>query len=185
MGRTSQSHPLVIATLPVGHNGGAVGVTFAPGKFQQNAMTGSWARDLDEDLAAIRNWGASHLITLLEPWEFEELRVQELPKRAAQHGLEWHSLPITDGDAPDARFLEPWARLGPTLCSLLLAGGRVVVHCKGGLGRAGTVASLLLLDTDTFGDAESVIEAVRASRPGAVETQIQEAFIDNWARRHS
>jgi len=65
--RTSQTHPLQIATLPIGTRGGAVGVTFAPGKHQAAAMTGIWQRDLDADLTAIRDWGAQHLITLLEP----------------------------------------------------------------------------------------------------------------------
>ena len=100
MSRTSNSHPLQIATLPIGVNGGAIGVTFAPGKYQDVAMTGSWARDLDIDLASIVAWGAQHLITLIEPWEFEELRITSLAERAKAHGLMWHGLPIKDGAAP-------------------------------------------------------------------------------------
>lgn len=183
--RTSQSHPLLIAEIPIGQRGGGVGVTFAPGKFQEIAMTGSWARDLDTDLAAIKAWGAAHLITLIEPWEFEELRIQRLPERASQQGLQWHGLPITDGAAPDERFLVPWKTLGPELCDELLAGRRLVVHCKGGLGRAGTVAALLLLDTRTAPSASSSIEMVRAVRSGAVETRAQEEFIHRWALRAS
>jgi ADP-ribosyl-[dinitrogen reductase] hydrolase len=65
--RTSQTDPLRIATLSVGEHGGAIGVTFAPGKQQAVAMTGAWARDLDQDLLAIKHWGAEVLLTLLEP----------------------------------------------------------------------------------------------------------------------
>jgi ADP-ribosyl-[dinitrogen reductase] hydrolase len=54
--RTSDTDPLQIATLFVGDQGGAIGVTFAPGKQQDAAMTGIWRRDLDTDLAAIRAW---------------------------------------------------------------------------------------------------------------------------------
>lgn len=50
-----------LATLPIGNQGGAVGVTFAPGKHQAQAMTGIWARDLDLDLLAIRDWGSANL----------------------------------------------------------------------------------------------------------------------------
>lgn len=178
--RTSHSHPILIAEIPVGQKGGAVGVTFAPGKFQHTAMTGSWARDLDVDLAAIRAWGASHLITLIEPGEFEELRIERLPECAAHHGLKWHGLPITDGAAPDERFLAPWTTLGPALCDELIAGRRLVVHCKGGLGRAGTVAALILLDTRTAQGADSAIAMLRSVRPGAVETRDQEDFIRRW-----
>ena len=75
-------------------------------------MTGTWARDIDLDLDVIYKWGAKRLLTLIEPWEFDELRITALPQRAAEHGLIWHSLPITDGAAPDGRFLERWKRLG-------------------------------------------------------------------------
>jgi len=181
--RTSVSHPLQIATLPVGVSGGAIGVTFAPGKHQDVAMTGSWARDLDLDLASIVAWGAQHLITLIEPWEFEELRIASLAERSGAHGLMWHGLPITDGEAPDARLLEPWRYLGPQFAAALLSGSRIVVHCKGGLGRAGTVASMLLIETRCVSDGIDAIAKVRSVRPGAVETVEQEEFILSWPER--
>ncbi len=180
MVRTSLTDPIRIAELAVGTRGGAVGITFAPGKFQEVAMTGSWARDIDADLSAIRAWGADRLITLIEPWEFEELRIQSLPQRAVAHGLIWHSLPIIDGAAPDARLLDQWGTLGPLLTGKLLAGQKMVVHCKGGLGRAGTIASMLLLDSGTAQGGDEVIWMVRQVRPGAVETLAQEDFIRNW-----
>lgn len=184
MTKTSLSHPLRIAELPVGTKGGAIGVTFAPGKFQEVAMTGAWARDLEVDLAAICAWGASHLITLIEPWEFEELGITALPARAVECGLAWHGLPITDGEAPDARFLDEWGSLGPLITKELIAGRRIVVHCKGGLGRAGTVASILLLDTQTASDADMAMQMVRLARPKAIETAAQEDFIRGWAARN-
>ncbi len=144
-------------------------------------MTGSWARDLDVDLASIAEWGAQHLITLIEPWEFEELRITSLAERARAHGLMWYGLPITDGAAPDARLLGPWRSLGPQFAAKLLSGTRIVVHCKGGLGRAGTVASMLLIETGFASDGIDAIAKVRSVRPGAVETAEQEEFILNWS----
>jgi len=181
--RTSETHPLKIAELSVGLLGGAIGVTFAPGKHQASAMTGIWQRDLALDLQAIRHWGASDLITLLEPHEFEELDIVDLPHQAAAYGLRWHGLPITDGNAPDSRFLVPWMNLLPTLVSELNAGQRVVVHCKGGLGRAGTVACLLLLDSGSARDADEAMKMVRAVRHGAIETHEQEDFLRAWSMR--
>ena len=145
--RTSLTHPLAIAELPVGERGGAIGVTFAPGKYQEVAMTGAWARDIDVDVSVIQCWGASHLITLLEPWEFSELRIECLPQVVEGQGISWHGLPITDGAAPDQRLLERWPVLGSMLVRSLHSGLRIVVHCKGGLGRAGTVAAMLLLQS--------------------------------------
>lgn len=180
MFRTSHSHPLHVATLTVGVNGGAIGVTFAPGKYQEAAMTGSWNRDLDLDLCTIRNWGAAHLISLIEPWEFDELRIGALPERASAIGIEWHGLPIVDGAAPSEAFLKEWCVLSPILCQQLLDGRRVAVHCKGGLGRAGTVACMLLLGTGMAATGIQAIGMVRQIRPGAIETREQEDFICAW-----
>ncbi len=55
------------------------------------------------------------------------------------------------------------------------------MHCKGGLGRAGTVASVLLLQTGEFREPETVMKAVRKVRVGAIETPEQEEFIRRWA----
>jgi len=181
--RTSLTHPLRIATLPIGDHGGAVGVTFAPGKHQPVAMTGVWQRDLRIDLNAIRQWGASHLITLLEPAEFEELKITELPREARAHSLHWYGLPITDGAAPDSRFLIPWRALQPELLRGIESGKRVVVHCKGGLGRAGTVACMLLLASGAASTADEAMEKVRTVRRGAIETPEQEEFLRAWSVR--
>lgn len=183
--RTSASHPLIIATIPVGGLGGAIGVTFAPGKQQTDAMTGRWARDLDADLCAIAAWRADHLVTLLEPQELEELHIAELPAKATSYGLHWHGLPITDGRAPDERFLEPWRELGPFFREELLNGRRILVHCKGGLGRAGSVACMLLLESASATTSDDAIAVVREVRPGAVETAEQEAFLRMWSGRRN
>lgn len=180
MFRTSLSHPLHVATLAVGSNGGAIGVTFAPGKYQEAAMTGTWNRDLNVDLRAIHRWGATHLISLIEPWEFDELRIVELPQRATALGIAWHGLPIVDGAAPDRIFLKEWQVLSPALCQELLGGRRVVVHCKGGLGRAGTIACMLLLETGMAATGMQAMDLVRQVRPGAIETREQEDFICAW-----
>lgn len=184
MMRTSSSHPLVIAELPIAAKGGGggLGVTFAPGKYQEIAMTGAWARALDADISAIQRWGAKHLVSLLEPWEFKELRIEILPQVAAARGISWHGLPITDGAAPDGRLLQRWPQLGLELVDDLLSGQRAVVHCKGGLGRAGMVASMLLLQAGKNLTAPDVIRMVRSVRAGAVETTAQEKFLENWAR---
>ncbi|WP_266180216.1 protein-tyrosine phosphatase family protein [Dyella humicola] len=178
--RTSVTDPLRIATLPV-TGGGAIGVTFAPGKHQVNAMSGgTWQRDLDVDLQAIKRWGADVLITLLEQEELTELAIAPLASRAEAAGLRWFGLPITDGAAPDDRFLVPWSELGPRFARELQNGGRLVVHCKGGLGRAGTVACLLLHATGAARGADEAMAMVRAVRRGAIETKAQESFLHAW-----
>src|SRR5258708_27195060 len=78
MKRTSLTHPLQIATVSAGPGVGGVGITFCPGKYDPNAHTGGWERDLAIDLDAIRTWGASAVITLVEHKELMLLKVPNL-----------------------------------------------------------------------------------------------------------
>ncbi|WP_425522621.1 hypothetical protein [Stenotrophomonas maltophilia] len=52
---------------------------------------------------------------------------------------------------------------------------------RGGLGRAGTVACLLLLETGTAATGEQAMSMVRQVRTGAIETREQEDFIRAWS----
>lgn len=51
------------------------------------------------------------------------------------------------------------------------------MHCKGGLGRAGTVASLLLGTYEKGLSADAIMVLVREVRPNAVETVVQEQYL--------
>ena len=173
--RTSLTHPLQIAEVTVPKSTGRIGITFCPGKRQPSALTGAWDRDLGLDLDRIRDWGASTVITLLEPHELTDLAVPDLGREVLARGLRWLHLPITDVSIPDQRFDAGWRAHGPDLLSSLRSGHRLLVHCKGGLGRAGTVAALMLVQLGLSPDA--AIASVRAARPGAIETPGQERYL--------
>ena len=172
--RTSTTHPLQIAEVAA-PGGGAVGVTFCPGKHQAYAATGAWARDLETDLQAIRAWGAGVVLTLVTPAELKELKVERLGETARSLGMQWLHLPIVDVSTPDMDWLKAWDRDRRVVHEELDRGRKVLVHCKGGLGRAGTIASLIL--TERGVTAERAIASVRAVRPGALETSAQERFV--------
>lgn len=173
--RTSITHPLQIAEVTAPAASGAIGVTFCPGKKQRDAMSGAWDRDLGLDLDAIKAWGASTIITLIESKEIAELKVIDIGREAAVRGMEWLHMPITDVSAPDERFEQAWREHGPRLVVDIRSGARVLVHCKGGLGRAGTVAALLLVELRMT--PHDAISTVRAARKGAIETHEQEDYV--------
>ena len=181
--RTSLSHPLQIAEVTAPGAKGSIGITFCPGKKQPDALTGAWDRDLGIDLDAIRDWGASTVITLVEPHELEELGVLDLGPEVRARGLDWLHLPIQDVSPPDQRFETAFAAHRDRLCDEIRSGARVLVHCKGGLGRAGTVAALLLVDLGTTPSA--AIHQVRAARKNAIETAAQEAYVRKWVARQT
>lgn len=173
--RTSLTHPLQIAEVRPGESCGKIGVTFCPGKKQRGAFTGDWDRDLGLDLDAIDAWGAAAVVTLIEEHEFEMLGVAGLGEGVREHFMLWYHLPIRDVSAPSAVFEEAWQRAGEELRAILRSGFNVLVHCKGGLGRAGTVAARLLIELGM--DAREAIQAVRNVRPGAIETAAQMDYV--------
>jgi ADP-ribosyl-[dinitrogen reductase] hydrolase len=138
-------------------------------------MSGAWDRDLGVDLDAIRNWGAAAIVTLLEPKELTLLRVERLGEEVLRRNMLWFHLPIVDVSIPDQRFEEKWDAAGEELRSILRHGSDVLVHCRGGLGRAGTIASRLLIELCM--PPKTAIERVRAVRPGAIETRAQEEYV--------
>lgn len=173
--RTSQSHPLQIAVVKTLPGLGRIGVTFCPGKKQPGALTGAWDRDLGLDVKAIADWGAAAVLTLVEPHELRELNVEGLGAAVEAHHMDWLHAPIRDVSTPDAAFEAAWVEVGEGLRDRLRAGFDIVVHCKGGLGRAGMIAGRLLVELGV--SPAEAIERVRVVRPGAIETSAQEAAV--------
>jgi ADP-ribosyl-[dinitrogen reductase] hydrolase len=144
--RTSKSHPLEIAEVRPLPGHGLVGLTFCPGKKQVGAFTGSWDRDVELDCDAIRDWGASAVVTLVEDHELKSLAVAGLGAAVQGRGMAWYHLPIRDVSTPSPVFEAAWVDAGEQLRALVRDGANVLVHCKGGLGRAGMIAARLLVE---------------------------------------
>lgn len=138
-------------------------------------MTGGWDRDLAVDLGALEEWGAASVVTLVEEHELHELSVPDLGAKVRDRHMAWHHLPIRDAMAPNAEFERRWSEVSPRLRHQLRNGFNVVVHCKGGLGRAGTIGARLL--TELGWEPNAAINAVRAVRRGALETTDQERHV--------
>jgi ADP-ribosyl-[dinitrogen reductase] hydrolase len=175
MVRTSDTHPLQIAPISGPRLNGLLGVTLCPGKRDAHAMSGTWHRDVRTDVAMIRQWGAAIVITLIESHEFALLQVEELGSVVMQSGMRWLHMPIRDVSVPDERFHTAWAMHRKLVMKTLEDGANVLVHCKGGLGRAGTVAAQILIESGV--PARDAIATVRAKRPGAIETLAQERYL--------
>ncbi len=174
--RTSRSHPLQIGAVTAGDDRGRIGITLCPGKTDPAGLTGAWARDLDLDLDVIADWGATAVVSLITDQELDYLAVRGLPGAVRNRHMEWWHLPIQDGEPPGPDFEDDWAFAGEALRDRLRAGFDVLVHCKGGLGRAGTVAARLLVELGA--NPDDALRRVRDARsPQAIETIAQEAHV--------
>lgn len=174
--RTSLTHPLEIAEITPSLGYGKIGITFCPGKKQAHAATGSWNRDIDLDLDAIAAWNAAAVVTLLEKHEMAGLKVEGLGGGVIARHMLWYHFPIADGTAE----VEPypvWCLYREELVALVRDGSNILVHCKGGLGRAGMIAVELLASLGMPND--EAIAQVRDVRPGAIETRDQLVYASN------
>ena len=173
--RTSQTDPIEVAWLPVevGERGGRLGVTFAPGKHAPSTLGRPWKRNLATDLVRLRNrHQVDMLVSLVEDSELDWLQIGDLCAAAEAQGLAVLRHPVVDGAVPVRKEAD---RTVQHAVSLARAGWRVVFHCRGGLGRAGTFAAMALRRLGLTGKA--AMSTVREVRPGAIENALQERFV--------
>ncbi len=174
----SEISPLRIDPVEVPGTGGRIGMTVCPGKDEYAGIgipSGPWKRDLDEDLEVVIAWGAQALVSLIECHEVVLLDVPEFPDKVRALGIPWFHLPIVDLQMPDDSFEEEWESAGKELRRILTDGGKIVIHCRAGLGRTGTMAARLLIEFGT--DPREAIAMVRRVRPGAIQTRVQEEYV--------
>ncbi|HHC73476.1 MAG TPA: hypothetical protein ENK78_00180 [Thiothrix sp.] len=151
----------------------------AQGRLGLTHMPGSQAAR-DSDLAALYSLGVDALICLQQPREFQQINPPEtLAEREAAvkaHQIQFVHEAITDFSPPT---VEQAQRIVAQLKGLLDEGQTVVVHCFAGLGRAGTIAACVLV---AYGHrASDAVKFVRQYRKGAVQTQAQAAFVQQFA----
>ncbi|MGV6809722.1 MAG: phosphatase domain-containing protein [bacterium] len=150
------------------------------GRLGLTHMPGSRAAR-DSDLAALQRLGVDALVCLQQPREFQQINPPEtLAERetAVQaHQIQFVHDAITDFAPPT---IEQAQRIVTKLKHLLDEGQTVVVHCFAGLGRAGTIAACVLV---AYGHrASDAVKLVREYRKGAVQTQAQAAFVQQFAQ---
>jgi len=140
-----------------GHGAGQIAVCRQPGQ----------SGDLVGDLQIINDWTPTHVVTMTTEAEFPT----GLPHAFGAADFEWLHLPIADFGAPHARdaalFRAALTRLGHELAH----DKRIVIHCRGGLGRSGMMALRLLIEQGE--PPHSALHRLRLARDGAVETKEQ------------
>lgn len=179
--RTSTTHPIQIAQVEPAQGYGLIGITFCPGKQDLFAATGAWQRDLSMDLQSIKQWNPHLIITLMEDMELTSLKVSNLGEAIKEQGILWKHLPIPDYSTPDAVFEKRWISEGKEIRALLKQGKNILIHCKGGLGRAGMISARLLVELGW--QPKQAIKTVRSVRKGAIETPSQLALVNNTQKQ--
>jgi len=129
--------------LPEGS--GALGMTLAPGVKDWN-----WNRDMRTDMRRLRErWSTDVLVSLIENYEYERYKLEGYAEEAEASGIAVEEFPIVDVDIPREEQVEEYADLVGKIVGFLREGRNTVVHCRGGIGRTGTVVSQSSSGSDT------------------------------------
>jgi atypical dual specificity phosphatase len=123
----------------------------------------------DDDLGALRDLGIRMLVTLEEePFP---------PDRLRAYGVGATHLPIPDMRAP---MIDEARQVVAATEARIARGEATIYHCKGGLGRTGTMLAAHLIHRGM--DALHAIEEIRAVHPMYIQSAEQEEFLSSYAR---
>ena len=122
--------------------------------------------ELDHDLEFLAGHKIARIVTLTE---------RPLPESPALANFELIHFPIPDMGIPTPRACAQ-------LCARIVDGLEqrpALLHCRGGLGRTGTIAACCLVN---LGRApEAALSAIRAINPNYVQNTMQARFISHYA----
>jgi protein-tyrosine phosphatase len=151
---------------------GRLGITLLPGRRDHR-------RELERDIESLKNTGATHIVPLLTDDEMWHYGVGDLLTKYEEAGLAVRRLSILDQGVSS---VEEMSDLVAWLKERTAEGANVVVHCVGGLGRAGLVAGSFLRARGL--GAEAAIAEVRRVRTArALESEVQEEFVQKFESR--
>jgi atypical dual specificity phosphatase len=139
------------------------------GKLAGSALPGGDKRE-EEDLRFLTEQGIKAIVTLT--------RHTLNPQLLQQFNLMHKYLPTADFNAPSFEHIEKGIYF---IEKRLLHNEPVLVHCRAGYGRTGTLLACYLVSRGM--SAPQAIAEVRRARPGSIEVKEQLRTVQEYARR--
>jgi len=133
---------------------------------------------IENTLKIFKNHQIDIIVSVLERSELKLLGCDNLTKEIKLNNFVWFHFPITDFDIPTKNSLSELNLLLSELEKFLKKEKNIIIHCKAGLGRTGTIASLLL--TKLGLSTKNAVHYIRKYRPGSIDTNEQKNFVLNW-----
>ena len=145
-----------------------------PGKlFIMPKPSSEW---LEDDVKHLNNIGINTLVSLLEPKEAADLKLENEQSICIQNSITFLTFPIQDRNLPSTNSFD---RLIKQVVNKLKEGESVAIHCRAGIGRSGVVVSCALTH---FGySAQQAIKLTSTARGVQIpDTQEQKKFIEHY-----
>jgi protein-tyrosine phosphatase len=145
------------------------------GKLIFTPCPGTKGVGLAESLAQLREAGADAVISMTPSDELAKLEVAALPEMVAEAGMRWFHCPVEDDAAPGPAFEQAWAANRDAVIALVSRQGGIAIHCRGGSGRTGFMAALILREMSMdSGQADTLVKGLR---PNALTLAVHTAYL--------
>jgi len=154
--------------LPIGENGAALIMMPCPGTKEV---------DLDSTITQLKEQGVDAILSVMPAEEMTRLEVESLPENCQQQDIHWFNLAVGNHQVPDDEAISDWQQYKGQITQLIDQGGKVAVHCKGGTGRTGLGAAMVLLELGWT--PEQAILDVKSIKPKAFSHESYVEFIEN------
>jgi protein-tyrosine phosphatase len=174
--KNSKTSPIrVVKIVPANKEEGWVAISLAPGKKTLGTYV-HWDRDLETDLNRLKELGVTTLVPFLTDDELKRLKIPNLILAATMLGFTVLRFPFPDGGIPEN--MKGAVQFVKDVIERYQQGERLLMHCNGGLGRAGTMAACIRMALKLDADPKSAIASIRKLRgERAIETWQQEQFV--------
>ena len=140
---------------------------------------GTQGVELETSIKNLKQAGSTLLLTLMFDEEITKNGIQSTPDFCKQCDITWLQLPIIDDDVPDKEFKSKWKLHQKLILETIENEGCLVIHCKGGTGRTGLVAAMILY---CYGyPIEKAIDCVQNVRHEALRNKEQVAYLHSFA----
>ena len=136
---------------------------------------GTKGTNLQDSLMQLKTAGAEAVITLMPPDEMARNEVAELPDACRKLNLKWFHFPIEDDASPEEAFQQAWESDREQVFKILDRSGSLAIHCKGGSGRTGLMAAIILCERGMQHD--QVIGQVKSLRPNALKLAVHTDYL--------
>lgn len=152
------------------------------GKLILTPCPGTQGVSLADTVEQLGRAGADAVVTMTPSDELEQLGVSALPDAVANGGMRWFQFPIEDDAAPGPAFEQSWAAERDALLAMVSRHSGIAIHCRGGSGRTGFMAALILRELGM--DAEHADALVRRLRPNALSLPVHIDYLAARDGRH-
>ena len=144
-----------------------------PGRGKIFIMPHPPAQEMNAIFADLRQQGATHVVSLMEPSEAKKIGLDQEEEACTEAGLAFLNYPVVDFGLPDKSEFQ---NLIFDLIQHLNTGAGLAVHCHAGIGRSGITVCCLLIAQGIAPDI--AIQTVSTARGKPVpDTDGQTAFI--------